>query len=372
MSNSKIGTVEAIFIILAIAISHSTLSLPRNLISQTKSGTIINIIFITIIAIVFSYLIFRLMKNFAGSDIVDIAEFVGGKTVKNIIGFIFIAHFMICSSMLLRNFCESLQLVYFQMTDIIFIILLFIIAMCICSSLSSNATFKANLIILPIALISIIIIFLANFKSFDPQKMFPILGDGIYNTFFVGLLNLVSFEGILALYFLPPYLKEPQKFKKIGIISMVATGFYLLLCVSIILFIFPAFTNINEVMPLYSAARYISFGTFLQRLEAFFMLIWIITFLSFICIACKFSVSIFQKITKAKDSKPLINVFGLLMLGISLLPKNLAYTTFFESKIYVYSTIALSFILGIGILIIANIKKRSENRNIIKSKSIQK
>lgn len=364
MSNSKIGTIEAIFIILTIVISHSTLSLPRNLISQTKSGTILNIIFITIIAVVFSYLIFRLMKNFAGSDIVDIAEFIGGKTVKNIVGTIFIAHFITCSSMLLRNFCESLQLVYFQMTDIIFIILLFVIAMCICNKLSFNATFKTNLIILPAALISIILIFLTNFKSFDPQKMFPILGDGIYNTFFVGLLNLVSFEGILALYFLPPYLKEPQKFKKICIISMVITGIYILLCVSIILFIFPAFTNINEVMPLYSAARYISFGTFMQRLESFFMLIWIITFLSFICIACKFSVGIFQKITKVKDSKPLINIFGLLILGISLLPKNLANSTFFESKIYVYLTVALAFILGIGILIIANLKRKSQKKKV--------
>ena len=364
MSKTKIGTIEAIFIILTVVISHSTLSLPRNLISQTKSATIINIIFLTIIAIAFAILIFKLMKNFAGSDIIDISEYLGGKKFKNIIGAIFIFHFIVCSSMLLRNFCESLQLVYFQMTDIIFILLLFIIAMCISNSLGFNVSLKANLIILPMALLSIIIIFITNFKNFDPQKMFPILGDGLYNTFILGLLNLVSFGGIILLYFIPPHLKEPQKFKKIAVTSVILTGIYILLCVSILLFIFPAFTNINEVMPLYSAARYISFGNFMQRLESIFLFIWIITVLSFICISCKFSVEIFKKMTNTKDIKPLTNIFGLLILGISLLPKSLSFITFFESNIYVYLTLGITFILGIGILIIANIKKK-KNKKII-------
>ena len=368
MSKSKIGTVEAIFIVLTIVISHSVLSLPRNLISQTKSATIINIVFLTAIAIGFAFLIYKLMKNFAGSDIIDISEYLGGKTLKNIIGIIFITHFIVCSSILLRNFCESLQLVYFQMTDIIFILLLFIIAMCIANSLGFNVTLKANLIILPAALISIIIIFVTNFKNFDPQKIFPILGDGVYNTFVLGLLNLVSFGGIIALYFIPPHLKEPQKLKIIAITSMLITGIYILLCVAILLFIFPAFTSINEVMPLYSAARYISFGTFIQRLESIFLFVWLITILSFLCISCKFSVGIFQKMTSTKDLKPITNIFGLLILGISLLPKSLSFITFFENNIYMYLTLAISFALGIGILIIANIKKKLEIKKLTNTK----
>lgn len=361
MSNNKIGTIEAIFIILTIVISHSILSLPKNLINQTNSATILNIIYLTVIAVLFAYFIYRLMKNFSGADIVDISEYVGGKFLKNIIGGIFIIQFIVCSSMLLRNFCEGIQLIYFSMTDIIFIISIFIVGMCICNSLGINATIKSNLIVLPLALISVTVIFLANFKSFTPQKIFPILGNGLYSTFFTGLLNIVSFEGIIYLYFLPPLLKEPQKFKKIAITSMLITGIYLILCVSILLFIFPAFNNINEIMPLYSAARYISFGTFLQRLESFFVLIWIISFLSFLCISSKFAVNIFKKLTNIKDSKPIINIFGLLVLGISLLPKNLAISIFFESKIYVYLTLAIVFILGITILILANIKKKTES-----------
>lgn len=362
MSNSKIGTTEAILIILTVIFAHSILSLPRNIITTTSSATLLNIIFITIITITLVLVINCLLKKFGTFDIIDISEYLGGKTLKNIIGFIFIAHFIICSSILLRNFCENLGFVYFQMTDVIFIILLFIIGICICNNLGFNVTIKSNLIVFPFAIISVLIIFIANLKNFDTQKIFPILGEGVSTTFGLGLKNIVAFGGIAFLYFLPPYLKKREEFKKIALISVAITGIYLILCVTTILLMFPAFYSTNEIMPLYSAARYISFGTFLQRLESIFMLIWIISFTSYLSITCKFSVNIFQKLTKTKNSTIITILFSLLILGISLLPKNLAISTFLENNIYTYLTLGIVFFLGITTLIIANIKKRIESR----------
>lgn len=364
MTENKIGTTEAVLIILTVIISHSILSLPRDMIIRTQSATILNIIYITFICLLLVLLISKLFKNFGNLDLLDISEYLGGKVFKNIIGTIFIFYFIVSSSILLRNFCEALGLVYFQMTPIIFIILLFVIGACISNRLGFNVSIKVNLIILPIALISIIIIFIANFKNFDIQKIFPILGGGFKNTFLTGLLNISAFEGLKYLYFIPPYLNEPEKYKKINVLSVLLTGLYLILCVSIILFIFPSFFTTNEIMPLYSAARYISFGNFLQRLESIFMLIWILAFISYLTISCKFAINIFQKMTKIKNTKEIINIFGLLIIAISLLPKSLAISTFWETKIYTYAAIGIIFILGISILILANIKKKKSERNM--------
>ena len=92
------------------------------------------------------------------------------------------------------------------------------------------------------------------------------------------------------------------------------------------------------------------------------MLIWIISFTSYLSITCKFSVNIFQKLTKIKNSKITTILFALVILGISLLPKNLAISTFLENNLYTYLTLGIVFFLGISILIIANIKKRIERR----------
>ena len=144
MNTYKINTTEAIMIVLTTIIIHTILSLPRNLLTQTKSATIINLIYVSVIAIAISYFIYRLLKNFPGLDIIDISELLGGKVLKNILGIIFILFFLVSSGMVLRNFCEILKVIYYPMTNITFIILIFILAVCIENNFNFNTNIKSN------------------------------------------------------------------------------------------------------------------------------------------------------------------------------------------------------------------------------------
>ena len=360
MTNSKIGTVEAIMLILTIIVTHTILSLPREVTVATKSAAIINLIFVSVVAIVISYFIVKMLENFAGQDIIDISEFLGGKFFKTIIGIIFIFYFLVTSSILLRNFAESLKIIHYPMTNVLFILLLFVIALCSANRLAFNASLKTNLLILPLVLASMVFLFFANMNKFMPERIFPIFGDGLINTFVLGLSNISSFSGIVFLYFLPPFLKEPEKLKKIAFISIGISAVYLILCVSTLLFMFSFFITTNEITPLYNATRYIEFGSFFQRLESIFLLIWILAFACYLSIVSKFSMSIFQKLTKIETKKPLIDIFAMLILGISLLPKDYAISSNFETKIYPYLVLGIVFFLGISILILANLQKRKQ------------
>lgn len=363
MPKSKIGTIEAIMLLLTIVVAHSVLSMPTNILSSYKSASILNVIYVSIIAIAISYFIYRLFKNFPSMDIVDISELVGGKVFRNLVGIVFIVYFILSAALMLRNFCESIQILYFPMTDITFIMSLLVIAICMANKLNFSATVKTNVIILPIALFGVLFLFFTNINRFVPERMFPILGEGAFNTFVLGLTNLASFGGIAYIYFLPPLLKDSTKFKKITLISIAATAIYLIFTIATLLFIFTFFTNVSEISPLYTATRYIEFGTFFQRLESVFLLIWILVFACYLSIVCKFSMNIFQKITGISNQKPLIDIFGLLILAISLIPKNLAVSQSFESKVYPYLMIGIVLVLGIVILLFANIVKKKQIYN---------
>lgn len=368
MTKSKIGTIEAIMLILTIIVTHTIMSSPREILVSTKSATILNLIFVSILAIAISFFIVKLMKNFPGLDIIDISEYLGGKVLKNMIGIIFISYFLVSSSILLRNFCESLKIIYYPMTNIVFILSMFIIAICAANRLDFNASLKTNLLILPLVLASMIFLFFANMNKFVPERIFPIFGDGLFNTFILGLGNLASFGGIAYLYFLPPFLKEPEKMKKIALLSIGISAIYLILCVSTLLFMFSFFINTNEITPLYNATRYIEFGSFFQRLESVFLLIWILAFACYLSIVSKFAMNIFQKITNIETKKPLIDIFSLLILGISLMPKNYAISDKFETEIYPYLVLGIVFFLGISILILANISKKKQKHTQVHRK----
>ncbi len=358
MTKQKISTVSAVMLTLSIVVSYITSSLPRTFINETKSATLLNIIYITMIVLFIILLFCKLLKKFPGLDLLDISKFLGGNTLRNIVGTLFIAYFIISSSIMLRNFCEGLVVVYYPLTNYIFIILMFIISIALTNRLGFQSTINTASIVFPLVLISAILLFCGNLDNFSFRKIYPVLGDGAYNTFVLGLKNIGAFGGICYLYFLPPMLKEPEKLKKIAIISVISTGFFILLCVGTLLFMFSFFTTTDEIMPLFSAARHIEFGTFFQRFESVFLLIWIISFCCYLSISCKFATHIFNKMLNLSDMRPILNIFIILIFAISLLPKNYAVSNFVETHIYRYLRIAVGFILGMTILILANFKKR--------------
>lgn len=360
MENSKISAAEAISVVLGIFVTYTLVALPKSMLESTKTATLINIIYVGIIALFITFLIYKLLIKFPGDDIVDIAEYLGGKPLKVFIGIIFIFYFLFSSSILLRNFCECLKIVYYPMTSLIFIILAFLIAICVTLHHRFSSIAKVNLLIIPLVVISIIFLFIANIENFSFDNIFPIFGDGLFNTFITGLGNLGAFGGITLLYFLPPYLKEPQKMKKVYLTSVILGTIYIILCVSIILFMFVSLMYTNQIMPLYSAARHIEFGNFFQRLESIFLLIWILQMVCYLCIISKISMSTFKKITNIRDEKPMIFVFALLIFAISLLPKNYAISKFIEDYIYHYMVIIVSIFLGVFLLILAYLKKRKK------------
>lgn len=64
MNDSKIGTKEAIAVIITIAIAHTILSMPKHLISNIKSSILLNLVFVTFILIGICFIIAKLFRSF--------------------------------------------------------------------------------------------------------------------------------------------------------------------------------------------------------------------------------------------------------------------------------------------------------------------
>lgn len=362
MANTKLTNVEAICIILSVFAAHTLVSLPKALIDLTKSATILNLLIVGIIVILFIFLVLKLLKAFPGLDIIDISEYLGGKVFQKIVGIIFICYFTFSSSILLRNFCECLKIVYYPMTSILFLLVTFIIAVSIVSHFKFKSTAKVNLIIIPLTFISVLFIFFSNLKNFTLENMYPIFGEGLFETFILGLGNLGAFGGIAIIYFLPNLLKKPEDIKKVSMISIIIAIVYLILSIAIILFMFASLIEIDEIMPLYSAARNIEFGSFFQRLESIFLLVWIMQIACYLSITFAFSIYIFKKITKLEDDKKIILPYAIFLFSLALLPNNYAISSFLETKVYPYLVIGLVFVLSFLILLFGYFKKNKKRK----------
>lgn len=356
LDNSKLSTFEAIAVVLTVTLTHSILTLPKAIMSTTGSSVLLNIAYISIIAFVFCLIIYKLLSKFPGLDIIDISKFLGGKLFQKIAGFVTIAYIIFTASVLLRIFGNCLKIVYYPMTDLVFIISIFVVAIPIACNLKENSVFKANLAIAPIVIFSVVFLFIANSKYFHLENIYPILGNGINETFGIGITNLFAFGGIAAIYFLPPMLKNKKQLKKVATVSVIISAIFFLLTIATILFMFSPTAFTNELMPLYSAVRYIEFGTFFERQDSVFLLIWILSFFCYLGIVFNFCTNIFKKVTNLKSTRLISFPFALIALGCSLLPKNEAVTNFLEGTVYRYIFLILPVAIYLIILVLATLK----------------
>lgn len=212
MKSEKIGFVEAVCTLLIITLSHLILTLPKTIIQSQGSSSILNILYVTVVASITIFIVTKLYKNFKGKDILDISDFLFGKVFKFIFGLIFIAYYIFAASLLIRNTAENLKSMYFYNTPIPLIALFLLFAAGFINKLGIKAVIKCNLIIVPAIILILLLVFLASSGNLTFERIFPVFGYGIQNTFVNGLGSIYAFAGISALFLIMPLLKDYNRF----------------------------------------------------------------------------------------------------------------------------------------------------------------
>lgn len=373
MEIKQISNFQAIALILIIVTNHLILGTPRTLIAETGTGTILNMIYVFILALLLVFIITKLFSNFNGKDIIDISEFLGGKVLKVIVGIVFIIYFLVILSTTVRVIVQDLEIIYFQNISVYVLTLAILASIVFVYKYGSSAVVKCNSIIAPIVGIAILIIAFSNVQDFSLDRIFPILGFGAKETFITGASNIFAYSGLAILYFIMPMLKDSKNFKKVSIVSTILVGILIVGSVSSLVLSFPFIENINEISSLYVESRDISYWQVFQRIDGLFVFSWILALLSYISVVLFIIVVIFRKLTNAKKEFPVVLAFATITYVTTLIPNNIAMIRFLEDIVFKYTNIIVAIFLSLIILIFANIKYKIVNRKntIINSNNIE-
>lgn len=373
MEIKQISNFQAIALILIIVINHLILGTPRTLIAETGTGTILNMLYVFILALLLVFIISKLFNNFKGKDIIDISEFLGGKFLKVIVGIVFIGYFLVILSTTVRVIVQDLEIIYFQNISVYVLTLAILASIVFVYKYGSSAVVKCNSIIAPIVGIAILIIAFSNVQDFSLDRIFPILGFGAKETFITGASNIFAYSGLAILYFIMPMLKDSKNFKKVSIVSTILVGILIVGSVSSLVLSFPFIENINEISSLYVESRDISYWQVFQRIDGLFVFSWILALLSYISVVLFIIVVIFRKLTNAKKEFPVVLAFATITYVTTLIPNNIAMIRFLEDIVFKYTNIIVAIFLSLIVLIFANIKYKIVNRKntIINSNNIE-
>ena len=358
----KLENKEAISIILIIMINKLILNIPYYIVNLSGTGSLVNLIYIGIIDLILSLVIIKLLEKFQNSDILDVSYFLAGNKLKNIVGIISISLFFLVSFITLIDFCNVLHTIYFSNFDTIYIFLFFMIGILISNLVGIKSISRTISFLVPFAIISVIISFFAVWDDFSIQRFTPIFGKDFYTTFGLGFTNSFSMYIIVYYYFFKPLLANPKDFKKITIISYLISFTLLFITVSSMLTLFSTTTNNEPINSLFLLVRQIELGKFLQRVDSLFILLWILSIFAYLSFVIFIINRIIKKMTNISNEKIISFSTCSILLGLALIPINISKIHFIENVVYKY--VILSFIFGIGliILILGNIKKLRGNK----------
>lgn len=354
----RIGKFEAIILLITLVANNIIFNIPTILLNNTGTGAWINVLYLSFLSIIFIIIVYTLFKSFRNNDILDVSEYLGGKFLKFIVAILYFIYFITFSALALRYFANSLNIIYFNSTPIISLILLFLIPVIISNKVGLKAISGVTRIFFPFTFFGIVILFFAASKDFVWQRLFPILGFGTKSIFFNGLGNLFAFNVILYLFLLKPMLKEEKSFKSVSIISVIICAIYLLLSVLSLLMSFPFITETDEMFSLYLLTRLVSFGSFFQRIDAVFIFLWILIFLSFLSFNFYCIIQMFKKVFHTTASSEICYSLSAILVSLALFFKDISVVKYvLRNYLKIYSVI-LIFVVSFVILLLAYLKKK--------------
>lgn len=318
IKEGKFGPQEAIWLI-AITITAKIFYIEPSLVSSLvgTAGWYMTLISLSVAFIGFTF-IYLLLKRFPGKDIIEIFEI----TLGRLFGFIFSALFALpmifISSIRTREFAEVLKVYILPLTPMEFILILFIGTVAILNILGLETIARLSKLTIYIMITGYFIVLILGQQNYSIHRLFPILGYGIGNTVYHGVIRSSVYGEVVVLAVFANSLQGIRHIKKIGYTSLMLSGFFVSLSLLAFILTFPYYVAMEITSPMYQMATLIDYGRFLQRVDPIFLFIMAISSLISVSTVFYTFTSIYCKMFRIQDRKPVILATSIIAFTLAL------------------------------------------------------
>lgn len=335
------------------------LSYPASIVKNSGQAAWIEVLYASLLAFVLFFITSKAYKF--KKDIITLAESIGKKPLKIIVGLAVFFVLLFNFSIVTRMFPESVKVIMLQDNKIESILIGFAVVTAIGAYMGIHSISRISFLFLPIAGIVFVGFLLLLLPYCNIQNIMPILGEGPKNLFLNGINSLAIFSDFILLNIFIPDMKNLDDTKKSGKKSFIisAAAAFLTVLAYCLNYEYPA--SADYLLPMYQLMKMIHISSFFSRFEAFFQFIWsILVFLyssAYVFAMCR----VLQKTFSLKFYKPLIIPLVLISTAIAKLPDSISDTVKFAEKFNLIQ-IPIVFFLPLIICLIAISIYRKEDK----------
>ncbi|MBE3101620.1 MAG: GerAB/ArcD/ProY family transporter [Firmicutes bacterium] len=323
IKEGKFGPQEAISLITITIVTRMFFTSPSILIRYVGTATwYMTLISAATAAVGFTF-VYLLLKRFPGKNIVEIFEITLGRFLGFIFSGLLLALFLLSPATILREFTEVMKVYVVPLSPPSYIMGFFIIGVILLGILGLETQARFSRLVAPILLVAFVAGLILASLNYDLYRLTPILGYGIKTTIYHGLTRSSVYGYAVILAVIASSLQGTKHIKKIGYISIVASGILVSAALLAFTLTFPYYIAEEVTSPLYQITTLIDYGRFIQRLDPLFIFIWNISTLIAVSLELYIAASIYCRMFRIQNIKPVIIPFSIIMFTIALIPKDL-------------------------------------------------
>lgn len=350
------------FIVISSILGVSMLAFPRFVVKGAGLGAPLASLFGVSVAFVGLVSIVLLGRRFPKHTLVKYNEIILGKAVGRIFTGVIILFFVLIMGLETRQFSEVIAGGILPSTPI-HIAIFMMIFLCATTSFQNVSTFAyIHFFYMPLIIFPLLLVILPIYRDIEVYHLTPIIGNNlVWKEFIQG--GLVVTQAMLSFFIITmviPYMKEPKKCVKSGIVGFIIASLFVMFIVIIVVGVFGEEEVHQMIWPTLILGRMISVpGDILARVDAILIISWIYgvftTQLSYYFLIVRGIGELFRYYNYrviALLGTPVVFVIALLPRNIYEMYDYILFATFFG--------LPLTIIYPVFLLVIAKLRKKGE------------
>lgn len=359
----KITSWQAVFLIVNLILPTAILTVPSIIINYAKKDAWISVILATIIGLFVAIITSTISKKHPRKTIFEIVQAKLGIVICKIVGGLLAFYYFIASISILRQFLTFMVTSVMQRTPIIVLGMITLYITLYAISKGIEVISRSNQIILMVSFLLFSFSTLFYFKEMDFSVLLPMV-ETSWNGILLGSFTPTSWlSEVSVILILAPYLKKPERVRKIAITGVMITSFSLIWTIIGSIAVFGAEVLPTYQYPAFNVYRIIEVADFIERIDVLFIAVWMSTMVMKLAIFMYCGFYCLLQILPIQRKEYYLFPYGVLILSFTI--NSWANSSEFKShQIYSVQTYLLFFNIVIPILLFSCVFLKNKTKQV--------
>ncbi len=295
-------------------------------------------------------LLHQATSGFSG-DIINISQQLLGKPASWLIVFYGIFLFMSNVVLLLRQFAENTLLTALPSVEFAIVTLLYAAIAAISAYLGIEVIARASYLILPLIIVAILLVLLLLYPYYQFYNLLPWQGNGISKTISAGFGSAGLEFALFGLLVLRPAFQNNRTVRTSAVYGLGASTVIVSISILVFIMVFGVAVGREKVLPFFEMSRLVYLSRYLQRIEALFIIIWVVAGILGISANLYLTAYLFSRLFKLPSLRPIIPLLAITAVELAMIPSDVAsvieldrymVTTYYRWGIYIIPAILIT------------------------------